>query len=100
MIEFHHLGFRQICGGCPESYEIIDADGAQVGYAHLRNHCFTVRTPDSAGVEIYESFTHGDGVFSRDERDGELEAAAFAVRRHFDPDYDGFAVARRDDPSP
>jgi len=70
-------GLRLVCTSpaCPEQYEVLDAEGKQVGYLRLRHGRFRADYPDCGGETVYVSNTKGDGVFSEEERVPELTNA-------------------------
>lgn len=76
-------GLKLVCTSmaCPEQYEVFDKSGRQVGYFRLRHGRFRADFPDCGGETVYVSNTKGDGIFSEDERDGELKRAVEAIRR-------------------
>ena len=77
------LGYdlEQTCSACPEQYDVY-LDGKQVGYLRLRHGHFTAEVPDAGGEEVYESKPDGDGLFTFEEREGELTKAIEAIDKH------------------
>lgn len=75
-------GFKLVCTSvaCPEQYDVFDSTGTQVGYLRLRHGNFRADYPDCGGETIYRSKTKGDGVFSDDERESELNNAIKAIK--------------------
>ena len=79
-IEFDGVRLEMTCGACPEQYDAY-IGGDRVGYLCLRHGYFTVQCPDEVGETVYESETEGyDGLFTLDEREMHLRAAAAAVK--------------------
>lgn len=70
-------GLRLVCTSpaCPEQYDVLDAEGKQVGYLRLRHGRFRADYPDCGGETVYVSNTKGDGVFIKEERIPELTNA-------------------------
>lgn len=63
---------------CPEQYDVY-SDGKQVGYMRLRHGYFSVRVPNSGGVEVYSGHPKGDGGFLPEEREAYLRAGLYAI---------------------
>lgn len=74
-------GLRLVCTSpaCPEQYEVLDAEGRQVGYLRLRHGRFRADYPDCGGETVYVSNTKGDGVFEESERLPELTNAVMKL---------------------
>jgi hypothetical protein len=72
------IALRMTCGSCPEQYEAT-FKGVEVGYLRLRHGCFYACCPDVSGVEVFEAYPKGDGVFETDERDFYLTKAKEAI---------------------
>jgi len=73
--EFDGYRLVQICGACPEAYEVY-MDDLQVGYMRLRNGKFRA---EFRGEVVYRASPKGDGIFAAEERDGYLEAGVRAI---------------------
>ena len=63
------FNFVQTSKSYPESYNIFDRNGNQVGYVSLRWGCLSCRYPNINGERIYESFFESEylGEFEYDE---------------------------------
>lgn len=59
-IVINDLHFKQTSSGCPEQYDVCDANGNITGYVRLRWGELTCDYPDCGGEEIY-SASIGDG---------------------------------------
>lgn len=77
-------GYKLVCTSfaCPEQYDVLDADGKQVGYLRLRGGYFRADAPDCGGETVYAADTKGDGIFEDDERLPELRKAVAAIKNY------------------
>ncbi len=77
-----HLGltFHMTCPAYPEQYDVLDAEGNQVGYARLRHGVFRVDAQECGGPTVLVQSFSGEptkGEFSGPgERDFWLDVAA------------------------
>jgi hypothetical protein len=79
------LGYKvvQSCGGCPEAYEVVDAQDTPIGYLRLRHGFFYAEYTVGGAERVYEGSPKGDGVFYDDEREYYLTEAVKALdERH------------------
>lgn len=74
------------CGACPEQYDVLDAEGKQVGYLRLRHGGFRADYPNCGGVEVYyASFSDGwKGIFDDEEREFFLTEAVKAIHNQIE----------------
>lgn len=74
------------CQCCPEQYDVLDAEGKQVGYIRLRGGNFRVYYPDTGGELVFYHCFEGDqfkGMFdNEEEREFFLTEAVKAIHSH------------------
>ena len=79
------MRLEQTCYACPEQYDVYHGK-LLVGYLRLRHGYFTAKYPNVGGDVVYESETHGDGVFDDDERVFHLGRAEIGIRKAMEGD--------------
>jgi len=86
-----NLTLKLTCSACPEQYDVLDENGAVVGYLRLRHGNFRaeafVARPDGGQDEfiVYTASPVGDGCFEHDERVTYLDHALDAIERRISP---------------
>jgi hypothetical protein len=78
---FTYNGIKLIltCGGYPEQYDALDANGKKVGYLRLRHGEFTVEVPGCGDKLVFEGSPEGGGIFEDHERNEFLKKAIDAI---------------------
>lgn len=77
------LKLIKTCSCCPEQYDLVDKKGKCAAYFRLRGGYFSVECPDVGGKIVYIGHPDGDGCFMEYEREGYIEAAMDAVKKHY-----------------
>lgn len=69
-IKISGFTFVQQSKSYPETYNVFDSNGSQVGYVCLRWGCLSCKYPNSRGERIYESFFESEyvGEFDNEEQ--------------------------------
>lgn len=68
----------QTCGGCPEQYDVYNANNEKVGYMRLRHGYFGCWDASQSTL-YYEANPEGDGIFEYAERMIYLREAVMAL---------------------